>query len=561
MSEITRTRPNADQMDQLIQEVRGISGSINSRGTAEWLAMLNGSNYKTVMKQWFLANGCAAYADLSDLCDAWYTMTRTGWTGGVRFPIPGEGQTANSDGTKAGDNHGLSCTPSTAAVANTDDYANLPLFACIDCNVWLDDNGKPHISAIDQIAGNFKRNDPSKIVGVLQMTGWKKAVVDAANGEYGWDYTDLIGQPGFEPLPEAVELADNSVRPWVVHGKYGFGEGWTCCSGQRTKVFNVSHNTQLSGVRTAWGTRYCGATSADDAFLKLMLYLKYGALDSDRFLHGCNNYNLDYTPALAETGVERVLLTTAQAANVLVGSTMHLSTTARGGTVVADRVQVVKVETVEVGGTSYGAVYVDNGGVTFDTATTQHFCSMPWFTGSTDAVLGNDGGINPANDRYPVKIQGIEVMLGCYEVMGDGILSFDTVDSVNVQKANICRDATKLSTSVTADYIAATFGVPRPSAAGWVYPKQMREGSNLPELIFPFDSGGSSSGGPRDGFYEEADSATGLREWLRFGSLDTGLAAAGFSCGCGHGGLTNAYWSTGGRLSVTGNRGEFQAAA
>ncbi|MBR4472507.1 MAG: hypothetical protein IKS55_02610 [Oscillospiraceae bacterium] len=558
---VYRSRPNADQMDELIQQAKIIGGAISMRADYEWLAMLNGSNYKTVMKSWFQANGAAAMADLSDLCDRWYTMTRTGWNGGVRFAIPAEGAAASSDGTKTGDNYGLSCTPSTKETANTDDYANLPLFACVDCNVYLDSAGKPHVTAIDGIAGNFKRSDPSKIVAVLQMTGWKKAVVDTTNGVYGWDYTDAENVPGYTPLPEAVELADNSVRPWVVHGKYSAGEGWTCCSNQKVKVFNVSHNTCRSGIRSAWGNRYCGFTSADSAFLQLMLYLKYGRLDSDRILVGCCDYNYDYTPAVAETGVERILLTTAQAANILVGSTVHLSTSARGGTAIVDRVKVKKVETVNVGGTDYGAVYVDNGGTTFNTATSNHLCTMQWYTGSTDGVLGSDGGINPSNGKYPVRLQGIEYMVGCYEVIGDTILNHETINSVAVEAAHICRDASKIAESITSDYIGASFGVPKPGSAGWQYPKQMREDGGLPELIYPIDIVGSSSAGPRDGFYLEAQSATGTREWPRFGALDVGVANAGLSCGRGYSGLSYAYWGIGGRLSVTGNRGEFQPAA
>lgn len=561
MSEMTKPILLDETGQAMVQEMKAIGSAISARSSAEWLAMLSGSNYKTVMKQWFLANGCAAYADLSDLCDAWYTMTRTGWTGGVKFPIPAEGAAASSDGVKTGDNYGLTCTPSTPETVNTDDYDNLPLFACVDCNVWLDSSGKPHISAIDGIAGNFKRSDPSKIVGVLQMTGWKKAWVDTTAGYYGWDYTDLIGQPGFTPLPEAVELADNSVRPWVVHGKYSAGEGWTCCSGQKVKVFNVSHNSQLTGVQAAWGARYCGLTSADDAFLKLMLYLKYARLDSDRVLHGCCNYNYDYSPAKAESGVERVLLTTANAANLIVGSTVHLSTSARGGPAIFDQKKITKIETVNVDGTDYGAVYVDNGGTTFNTETSHHLCTMQWYTGSTDDVLGNDGGIDPTSDRYPVKLQGIEYMVGCYEVFGDVILNHETIDSVAVEAAHVCRDATKLATSITSDYKGAAHGIPKAASAGWQYPKQMREVSNLPELIFPFDIGGSSSGGPRDGFCLEASSASGTREWLRFGALNSGLPYAGLSCGYGRNGLGRANWDIGGRLSVTGNRGEFQPAA
>ena len=561
MSDITRTRPNADQMDSLIASAQDIANAIRSGGFDDSMiaALLNQKNYKAIMRLWFERHGSAVLTDYTKLCNQWYEITRTGWNGGVRFAIPGSGQAANSDGTKTGDNLGMSCTPSTTVTANQDDYADVPLFFPIDVNVVLDSHGDPHITAIDGICGTFKRSDPSAIVGVMQMTGWKRAVIDADAGIYGWDYTDTPELTGFQPLPEAVSLRDNSVRNFVVHGKYGFGEGWTCCSGQKQKIFNVSYESQRTGVRSAWSDRYCGATSADDAFMKLMLYLKYGRLDTDRILHGCCNYNYDYTPAVAETGVERVLITTAQAANLIVGSTVHLSTSARGGTAVADRVKITKIETVNVDGTDYGAVYVDNGGTTFDTTTSLHLCTIAWHTGSTDGVLGNDGGIDPTNDRFPVKIQGIEYMVGCYEAMGDTMFVYGDNGGVNCMTPWICRDASKLASSKTADY-AAAHGIPTPGSSTWQYPKQMREGSTLPELIFPIDNGGSSSAGPRDGMYT-LNNTSGSYEWLRFGNLDGGVEVAGLACGIGNFGLSGAYWYIGGRLSVTGNRGEFQAAA
>lgn len=566
MSEaITRTRPNADQMDRLIEAVEQVGAGIMSQVDVTYLAMLNSSNYKTVMKKWFMANGVAAMVDVSQLCDKWYTITRLGWLGGVRFQIPEAGQTAPSDGTRTGDNVGLSCTPSTPTVAGADDYAGNPLFACMDCNVYLDADGKPHITAIKDVCGAFESANPERIVGVVQMAGWLRFVLDTAAGVYGWDYTDGIGQAGFVPLSEAVELKDNSVRSWVVHGKYNFGDNWSCCSGQKVRVWDVSHNSQITGVHNQWGARYCGTTSADDAFMKLMLYLKYARLDSDRILHGCCDYNYAYPLAAAETGVERILLTPAQAANLIVGSTICVGTSAArsstkaNDTALLDRVRITKIETVEVGGTSYGAVYVDNGGVVFDTATTYTMYTFQWYTGSTDSALGNDGGIDPTSDRYPVKIQGIEVMVGCYEVMGDTILSYGSQDGENRMIPNVCRDATKLATALTANYTAGR-GVSTPASDGWQYPKQMYGSNAMPELIFPVDIGGSTSSGPRDCFYILAITS-GLREWLRLGSLYNGIGHAGFSCGHGIDGLTYANWNIGGRLSVTGNRGEFQQAA
>ncbi len=552
---------NPVQNKVITGDINHIYSILTATGDDMYRMMLeSGVPYKTVFKSFLLANGVSAMVDITALLDRWYTLSRTGWTGGTIFDLPVEGQSMNSDGTRIGDNIGMSCTPSTRTVAGQDDYASVPLFTPIDCNVYLDTDGKPHITAvdIDDCGPAFERYNATKIVGVLQMTGWIK-MIDNSSG-WGIDYTDQADTEGYVPFPGSVDL-DGTVRSWMVHGKYNFGEGWTCCSSVKSKIWNVSHNSQLSGIRTAWGTRYCGATSADDFFLKIMLWLKYARLDSDRVLQGCCNYNYEYQPALAETGVERILLTPAQAANLEIGSSVVLAASKRAASNVVDRCKITLIETVEIDGVSYGAVYVDNGGTTFDTTTELWLSTIAWETGSTDDVLGNDGGINPNSPKFPVKLQGVEYMLGYYEAMGDTILSFEEIDGVKCQVANVCRDATKLSTSVTSDYITCAYGVPRPASAGWTWGKRMGIDPDLPEVLIPSVVGGSSSTGTRDGFYEEANTATGLREWLRFGDLVTGLTYAGLSCGCGYTGLGVAYWSFGGRLSLTGNRGEFQAAA
>ena len=519
--------------------------------------------YLAKMRSFFLMSGCNAMVDYTSICNNWYKAARTGWTGSTTFADPT--QNSVSTGTKGGDNASMSCTPSTFTTHNTDDYEDNPLFFIRDCNWTLDEYGDPHITAIDGICGVFERSNTARPVGVLQATGWMK-YTENADGSYTYTYTDEIGANGFHPLPEAVSLKDNSVRSWVVHGKYAFGDGYTCCAGQKTLCWSVSHNSQLTGIRSAWGNRYCGRTSADDAFLKLMLYIKYATLASDTVLHGCNNYNYTYQLAAAETGVERILLTAAQAATLEVGSCICVGTgsarsnTKATDTALLDRVKIINIETVEIDGTSYGAVYVDNGGTTFDTATTYYMYTYHWHTGSTDACLGNDGGQNPSSDKFPVRLQGIEYMVGCYEVNADVILQYETLDGVQVQRGYVCRDATKLSTSITANYTAASYGYgPLPAATGWTWPAKLGYDANLPELRLPSAIGGSSSTLVRDGYYIDKTGTTGLREWLSFGSLHHGLAYAGLSCLYGRNGLTYARWDIGGRLSPTGNRGEFQS--
>ena len=527
-----------------------------------FMSMLTPDNYHSVMRQWFMANGAAVMLDFSELCNRWYTITRRGWTGGTKFASPDV--SSLSTGEKTGDNAGMTCVPSTNTVAGQDDYATNPLFIPLDCNVYLDDDGDPHITAIDGIAGPFERSNPEKIVGVLQMTPWCR-YTEYEDGSYEYSITDVLQADGYYPWPDAVSLSGRA-RPWVVHGKYVFGDGWTCCSGQKVRVWDVSHNSQLTGVHNTWGARYCGKTTADDAWVKWMAFIKYGSMTLDGIMNGClSYYNNSIHPAVAETGVERVIVSTSAGSGLLVGSTVCLGTAAYGSKStqcsVVDRARIVSIEPVEIDGATYSAVNIDNGGVTFDTATDLYLTTMQWYTGSTDNVLGNDGSpYSNTSTKEPYKIQGIEQIVGCYEVLGDVILNYaQDADGVWRQWAAVCRDATKLATSITANYRVASFGFRCPSSGDWEYIKKLGHAPALPELMCPELPGGSSSTFTRDQRYTEAAGTTGLREWRAFCYLGSDLAGGGLSALAGNDGLGSAYWYSGGRLSTTGNRGEWAA--
>ena len=135
--EIIGMFPNKDQMERLIEATRSVPDAVYADSDMSFLAMLDESNYKTTMKKWFMAHGANAMVDFNALCDKWYTLTRTGFYGGVRFNQPVEGESMSSDGTRTGDCVGKTCVPSTETVAGQDDFAGIPLFAPMDCNVYL----------------------------------------------------------------------------------------------------------------------------------------------------------------------------------------------------------------------------------------------------------------------------------------------------------------------------------------------------------------------------------------------------------------------------------------
>jgi hypothetical protein len=186
---------------------------------------------------------------------------------------------------------------------------------------------------------------------------------------------------------------------------------------------------------------------------------------------------------------------------------------------------------------------------------------MQWHTGSTDHVLGSDG--SPSSNtsaKEPYKIQGIEQLVGCYETLGDAILNYaQDGDGAWRQYPAICRDASKIDTSVTDDYATADYGYPCPDATNWGYIGKLGHDDNLPECMFPVVKGGSSSMLTRNGIYSEKAGTAGEREWLSFSNL-TGATFGGLSGVYAAAGKGNSYWHSGGRLSVTGNRGTWKGA-
>lgn len=541
------------------------------------VAALDGTaaTYKKQMRRWFVVNGAriATPAELTALCDEWYTITRDNWNGWTTFYQPDI--SAVSAGEKGGDNANLVCTPSTDTTANQDDYAGLPLFACIDCNWTVDaETLEPVITAIDGITDNFRRSDPAVYVGVLQMAGYH--YWSEGQDTYTHGYSAVSGHPAanIEPVPEAVRV-DCTMRPWVVHGKYVARKtssgALTCCSGVLPTAW-FSHNS-VHTASAVNGPQYSGETSADDAWLKLMAYIKYGSLTLDGILQGCCSMNYQYPALVSETGVKRILITTAQATNLEVGMSVLLGTYSSN----LDRGQatmysitgqagalITRIETVTVDDTEYVAVYVDTSG-TFDTAAngantngTTYISSFHWTTGKTDAVQGNDGSpVNNTSGKYPAKLQGIEYMVGGYEIIADAILNlYADSDGKYWYEPYIVRRSSQQATSITANYAASGVKCPQPASGNWYYIRKLGYGNGV---FFPVDaSGGSSSTYTRDAFYMNSN-ATGTCEWPARGALSTGVGTAGLSCLSGYLGLLDASWCFLARLSASGNRGEWVA--
>lgn len=472
------------------------------------------------------------------------------------------------DGTKLADNAGLVCEPSTNTAANRDDYADLPLFACFDVNYTIDETTlEPVIHEIKGITDGFTSSPTDSFVGVLQMTGWvRRTVTDTQKTvEYRAQKT-----AGYKPLPEAVRASDNSVRPYVIHAKYAAGYNssgkLSSVSGVQPATYrststgstSISFNGQIAKWRE-WGNQYCGSSLCDIAFIQLMLEIKYATLGNAGVMSGCRNYSTTYTAAVAETGVTRVLLTAAQGAYFVVGSCVSLGSTndrAKATTYdVCDITKILSIEDVMVDSTAYKAVNLDTE-TPFNTTTATYIVVHPWQTGSTDDVLGNDGSpTNNTSGKEPCKIQGVEVMVGAYEVPGDTTL-YEDAEKYAVY---LNRKAADIKTDNSGTNPVTIGTIVKETDAAWKYITELNWDANNQEAYMLAQTfAGSSTTGYRATVYRDGATTTGWREWTAFGAMDYG-DYCGFACANLSNGLGAALWRIAARACGTaGNRGEYK---
>lgn len=477
----------------------------------------------------------------------YFDAHRDGRTYGVRFPLY---SFSNSpDGVKVGDNAGLTVVPSSNYRAGRDDYAGLSAFRVFDANVAVADDGTPVVKAIKGLAGNYAKDGSNGDVFVITTPGFYRFEFDTNHCTIWYSDTQY---DGYSPMPGAL-LPDGSLRPCMAYAKYplsNYGGKAASVSGQ----IPASMSEQGSvAVTTSKGKGYSGKTSADTFYMQLMYMLKYASKDIERYLGGDFSGSAQVNVSKAETNVTRALVKTTDAASIDLGSYVSVGTgTDRGNNKTGEAAAYRKVISKTVVDTATTAINVS--GAAFTTTTAMHVTQMPYLTGSTDGVLGNDG--IPREDvsktHQPIRLQGIELFAGISETEGDIILKnvkdSDTSGHTEVWKVF---DTTKASgTAITADYVHVGDypAVNDKTDNQWQWQTDFTEKHGF---LLPTGVGATSTSGLTDALLINPIAAPGLRELQRGGGLGAG-SPCGLFAAHGWGDLSSAWWDCGGRLSVLG---------
>lgn len=477
----------------------------------------------------------------------YFDAHRDGRTYGVRFPLY---SFSNSpDGVKVGDNAGLTVVPSTNYRAGRDDYAGLSAFRVFDANVTVADDGTPVVKAIKGLAGNYAKDGSNGDVFVITVPGFYRFEFDTNYCTIWYSDTQY---DGYSPMPGAL-LPDGSLRPCMAYAKYplsNYGGKASSVSGQ----IPASMSEQGSvGVPTSKGKGYSGKTSADTFYVQLMHMLKYAAKDVERYLGGDFSGSGQVNVSKAETNVTRALVKATDAASIDLGSYVSIGTgTDRGDNKTGEAAAYRKV--ISKTSVDSATTAINVSGAAFTTTTAMHVTQMPYLTGSTDGVLGNDG--IPREDvsktHQPIRLQGIELFAGLYEVEDDIILKnvkdSDTSGHTEVWKV---LDTTKASgTAITADYVHVGDypAVNDRTDNQWQWQTDFTEKHGF---LLPTGVGATSTSGLTDALLINPISSPGLHELRRGGILWGGSLCGLFSADGGND-LSIAWWNCGGRLSVLG---------
>lgn len=509
--------------------------------TAQLIAKVHATAAKGVRFEYDSTKG--EYGNLA----SYFTAHKDGKVYGVKFPKYTYSNTPT--GVKTRDNANLTIEISTNDKAGRDDYAALPAFRVWDVNATVDDDGVPHVTAIDGLDTRFKRDGSNGDVYVMTCPGYYK--LESTSTHNGFLYSDTQ-YDGYAPLP-GVLLPDGSKRPCLLFAKYAASldsqQRPLSVSGKETDREFGSQNRAIDYALKK-GKGYAGRCAGDTFYVQLMLMIKYATKNSD-VLGGCWQYTQQTAVTKAETGVKRVIIATSAANNFDVGSTVNVGTDKERNN--TDNYSAARARTIlsktnlDAGNT---ALNLDGDAIT--TTTACFVSSMPWKTGATDKLLGIDGRPTTANaTRQPVRLQGIELFNGIYETDAD-LIANSVKDSDDAGRVELYRvfDITKASKTSTANYTKIGEFPARTKAIdnSWRYAEDFTLSNGV---LIPTGIGATSATGLCDGVYANPLASQGLRQVRRFGPLWGGAACGVFAVSLA-GDLANRWWDIGGRLSALG---------
>ena len=560
---------NAAELDEMFQVM--IDGTNTTKTFRHWWAIAREQDSKS--------------ADTTEqnryhTLDRWFKLLGEAWSGKY-YTLRGSDYRQNTTGvttlTPMGDLAGRSAAAcATEQSANDIDWADEdPMTWYIRFNGLSLSDGTMNVLAVECVDDTFDITGNTAPVYTGRLGLFRRWYTD---GTYEYKTFTTKYETGFTPWAADVAPADNSHRHMSWQATFGgskYGDKLTSGSGYNGLEWSRNGNTPAWRVSAADGltaarkwNAYEGTYSDTDLDVILDLWqLRHFDLENSRIIEGCLAYNYQYQVAVAESDVKSVVITTAQAANLVEGSCVEVGAHASGNTdrntagmydLVACAV-ITQIEEVSIDGTTYARIHLDIAS-NITVPATAYISTMPWVPGSTEHLPGHkDGALYSCTDgKTPARIAGVEIIDGAYAVGLDPLWNSDW-DSTRTPKSiytvYACRNSENQASSTTNYTSVGTFTGPN---SGWQYIKHLQIRTD--GMIVPEDAGAantSDSKWMKSAFYF-ADSS-GVRAPWRFCAL-TGGGYGGLTGATGGTTPSDALWTERPRLSGSGKkRGEWAA--
>ena len=452
------------------------------------------------------------------------------------------------------------CTASTEAVKDWADED--PMTWYIRANALSKADGTMNITYFEGEDG-FDITGEDAPVYTFALALWIKEWND---GTYDYISFRTTKETGYYPDAGDVDPT-NEKRPITWHPTFpgGLNSKGALTSGAGIRAYNfASASTGITKARQM--TLYEGLwNDCDTRYVLRMWQLRHWDLENSGIAEGCTSYNYQYSPALYEENVKRVLLANSQGQNFVVGSTVSIGDMGsnknldRGNAYmrnIVDLVKIASIEKVTVNDAEYTAINLEIDSTITTTATTK-ISTMPWHSGATELLPGHKDGCphGLTNGKSPLRVAGIEVLDGAYAIGLDPLYQCTANDAGGFDYSIFeCRNSENQTGSVTANYVdtGLTYeGMP----SGWNYVKafiKTKLGVLFPKLI-----GGSSATYMKSAFC--GTGSAGVRCPWRFCGLYNG-GVAGLAGETGGNSPSGASWYGRPRLSGSGKkRGEWAA--
>lgn len=408
---ITAMQTALDEKQDIISDI----ATIRSNASAAKTASESNASAIAKIKSNELLNGIETY----------YALRRSGVKYSVQIPKFEANQSSTC--TKTGINATLKYVPSTDTDAGTDDYENIPLFQWVHVIYKRYSDGAPYPVAIE---GTKEYDDLLATgacdVGSMQMSFYVS--LDSSNEAYD---TLTISDLPFEGavIWSECRRANGDILPWCIGSSYysSKGDDNLLHSLPNRRPENYQSYNNMCDNYPKKGAGYQGAGTERTTFSYIFMTIKGGTKNIQTLFQGCTNYNFQYTCAVAETNVKRVIVTESQGANFVIDASVTLGTNSsnndRGNSAtfsISKDAKVLSKEKVTINDTAYIAINLDLA-TPITTTTSTLISSIHWRSGSTDKVFGHRDGsyVSNTDAKHPFRIQGREYRVGGYDVASD----------------------------------------------------------------------------------------------------------------------------------------------